>query len=189
MAGGANLQGPKILSIMGGIERAITDGKRETVTKAAMAAKVIHAIEIDRASGGDSVLSGVGLKGAKVGVRYDVSGGGFDPEALLKATGPLHFVENDTSPHLIRSRYMTGGRSRRSNLDLAGASFKRRKVVGPTQQPVINLGPLIGHRRWARHPGTKGVHPWEKGRKRAEPAIRKIMRTSTFNIIKKAARP
>jgi hypothetical protein len=182
----AQIQGPKILHVMAGIERAIIDGRTETIRKAAMAAKVIHSVEIDRASGGDGVLSGVGVKGAKVGARFDMKGSTFDPEAMIKAYGPLHLLDFNTASHMIRSKYMRGSQAKRGSL--AGGTFKRRKVIGPTLSPVINI-PGIGYRRWAKVRGTRGVHSWDKGRIRAEPVIRKIMHKGMFTIIQKAAKP
>ena len=199
MAKGASLQGPSVLKIMAGIERAIIDSRAETVQKAALRAKVIHGRVIDQASGGDGMLSGAmragsarrgigDTSGAKVGVRYHMEGTPDKPESFIKATGPLQLIERNTDGHVIRSTHLTGYKRRGFTGPTLPSQFKVKKVTGPTLQPVLNI-PGIGYRRSARHPGTKGQHPWERGRKLAAPAINKIMRGQTFTIIKKAAKP
>jgi hypothetical protein len=200
MAGkGASLKGPSVGRIMANIERAIIDERADAVRKAAMAAKNIHAREIDQASGGDGMLSGVmragsarrgvgDTSGARVGVRYHLEGKGWQPEAFFKATGPLQLIERDTDPHVIRSTHLSG-RGRRGLIGpTLPSTFKLKKVTGPTLSPVLNI-PGIGYRRSARHPGTSGRHPWEKGKRKAEPVIHGIMRKSMFTTIKRAARP
>lgn len=186
MAG--QIQGPSILRIMSGIERAIQDGRSAAIKKAALAGKVIHAAEISKASGGDSKLSGVGPKGAKVGVRFDMARGSFDPEALLKATGPMQLIESDTSGHVIRSRHATGYKRRGFVGPTLPGQFRVKNTFGPKLSPVLNI-PGIGYRRSARHPGTRGKHPWQKGKDRARPVETRIMRGATWDIIKKAAKP
>ena len=168
------------------MERAIQDGRQTTLRKAALAGKAIHASEISRATGGDSKLSGVGAKGASVGVRFDERAG-FEPEAWLKATGPLHFVENDMSGHVIRSKHLTGAKRRGFVGPTLPGQFKVKNTFGPTQRPVLKI-PGVGYRRSARHPGTKGKHPWRVGKDRARPVETRIMRTSTFEIVKRAAK-
>lgn len=197
MPGRAQIKGPKIAQIMIGMEKAILAGNRETITAASLASKTIHLAELAKASGGDLVLSntgaltGAGRKGGKVGARYDIKGESMSPESHIKATGPVGLLEYNLRPHLIRSRHLKGTRKQRSAFAYGAATFygpgKRKKKVGPTQQPVINI-PGVGYRRWAMHPGTKGKKPWAKGKKKAQPVITKIMRKRTFNIVKKAAK-
>lgn len=82
-------------------------------------------------------LSGVGKRGAAVGVRYKVH-----PEtktARVFMTGPAQLIERDTKAHRIPRE------NRRRN--------KKRPIVIPG----------VGPRRSANHPGTRGQHPWEKG--------------------------
>lgn len=93
---------------------------------------------IRAASGGDMRLSGVGRRGAKVGARFDVKGT-TNPTALIRATGPLHLVEGNTSAHRIPRE----GRRRRG----------RARVV------VVNGHPYA----YVNHPGTWGKRPWARG--------------------------
>ncbi len=59
-------------------------------------------------------LRGVGAKGAKIGVRYDVAG----PTAVVvRMTGPAHLIERDTAAHEI-------GPKRRRALHLVGGDFR-----------------------------------------------------------------
>lgn len=90
-----------------------------------------------RAVTGDMRLSGVGLRGARVGARYDIKGT-VNPTALIRATGPLHLIERDTRPHEIKRRKRRGKKA----LRLADGRF----VSGAVQ-----------------HPGTRGKRPFAKG--------------------------
>lgn len=90
-----------------------------------------------------SFLRGVGKKGRKIGVRYQVTHGEAGSSALVFATGPFQLIERDTKAHRIpRER-----------------GKKKRYVVIPG----------VGVRASANHPGTKGKHPFEKGVAEAAP--------------------
>lgn len=79
-----------------------------------------------RARTGDGKLSGVGLRGARVGARYDRKG----DVAIVRATGPAHLIESPTKPHAIEPRKRRG----------------KKAVLTPA-------GPRA---RVAKHPGTHG---------------------------------
>jgi hypothetical protein len=87
------------------------------------------------ATGGDMRLSGVGLRGARVGARYDVRGVE-NPVALVRATGPYHLLERDTRAHGIAPR-------------------KRRR----TRALRFRDGTFAAS---VQHPGTRGRHTFEK---------------------------
>ncbi len=93
--------------------------------------------EIRAATNGDMEMSGVGLRGARVGARYDIKGT-VNPTALIRATGPLHLIERDTRPHEIKRRKRRGKKA----LRMADGRF----VSGAVQ-----------------HPGTRGKRPFAKG--------------------------
>lgn len=109
----------------------------------------------------------VGKSGRKkVGARYDLirNGGG----AIVKATGPLHLVERDTSPHNIprvkgdvRSYARSGKKLKRATTVRSGPKLKRLLIGGE-----VRMGPV-------KHPGTKGKHPFEKGVKQFLPSAGK----------------
>ncbi len=126
--------------------------KVERGQKAAVNAGALHITTHLRATiaaaSGDSVLSGVGKKGAKVGARYNVRGTTKDPDALITATGPLHLLERDTKAGY---RQWKTRRSRRLSGGLAG--------------PRMAMG----------HPGTQGKAPFAKGVAAAQPTIGRVM--------------
>jgi hypothetical protein len=105
------------------------------VRKAALHVTTAIRLEIRKVTG-DMKLSGVGRRGARVGAKYDIKGT-VNPTAFITATGPLHLIERDTSPHRVP-------RNRRSGR-------KRYAVIG---------GHPYDH---ADHPGTAGKHPFERG--------------------------
>ena len=76
---------------------------------------------------GDGKMSGVGLRGAKVGARFDKPAG--RDNAVVRATGPAHLLESNTKPHRI------GPRKRRG-----------KKAIATPEGP----------RAYVQHPGTKG---------------------------------
>lgn len=76
---------------------------------------------------GDGRLSGVGVRGARVGARYDRLPG--RETALVRATGPAHLIEGDTKAHVIVPRKRRG----------------KRAVATP-----------YGPRASVQHPGTRG---------------------------------
>lgn len=121
---------------------AIDGAARDGVFKAALLVKTSVVAQI-----GTTRLRGVGRKGAKVGVRFDVKGQQ-NPTALVRATGPLHLLERSTRPHEIRPK-RRGGKA------------------------VVISG--VGPRAYAHHPGTKGKHPWERGLARALPQVPEVM--------------
>ncbi len=127
--------------------KALANARRDTVNDAALAGKRIIEGSI-RGVVPDMRLSG--MRNAKVGVRYDIKGTQ-NPTALMRATGPLHIVENSTGAHTIPR---SGGRRRR-----------KRKTL------------LIGGswRRSVEHPGTAGQRPFAKGKALAEPVMRTII--------------
>lgn len=82
-------------------------------------------------------LRGVGKKGARIGVRYDVKS---DEAVVVKALGPLHLLERDTRAHTIEPKKRRA-KSGRAAVKLSDGSFRSS----------------------VQHPGTKGQHPFEKG--------------------------
>lgn len=92
--------------------------------------------EIMVATGGDNRLSGVGKNGKRVGARYDIKGR-VNPTALIKATGPLHLIERDTSAHEIKAKRRRGGNA------------------------ALKVGDKFY--RSVEHPGTRAKRPFGKG--------------------------
>lgn len=129
---------------------------RDGVTKAALLVKKSVQAELVSAGVQGGRMRGVGKKGARVGVRYDVKGT-TNPTALVRATGPVHLLERSTRPH---------------------------KITPKGKKKVINIAG-IGPRRFAMHPGTRGKHPWAKGVARVAPLVPKVMaREQTASLLR-----
>lgn len=123
----------------------------------AMAFEVKRTVERNlRAAGvpANGRLRGVGRRGARIGVRYDVAGFQ-NPSAFIRMFGPAHLVEGPTRPHEIpRASRVARGRRR----------GQRRYVVIPG----------VGVRSRAMHPGTRGKYPWRIGVAIAKPKLPKV---------------
>jgi hypothetical protein len=132
--------------------------EHRTVEIAALAVKTSVTAAMAAAGVNNGKLRGVGKKGAKVGVRYDVAGN----TALVRATGPFQLIERDTKDHRIPK--------------MRGSRAKKRVVVIPG----------VGVRAWANHPGTKGKHPWEKGVIAAVPVAEKAHGAALYQALEKA---
>jgi len=127
--------------------------ERTAVGQAALAGKGIILANM-----GTRTLSGVGKRGARLGVRYDLKGGN-SPTALLRVTGPAHLLNNPTAAHRIEPR----GRTRTAS----GRARRGAKAITPDGNP----------RAGANHPGTKGKRFFERSvpqvRKAADPILRR----------------
>jgi hypothetical protein len=130
--------------------KAVTRANRVGVEKACLAGKNVMLANMVAALGGTRI-SGVGKKGAKVGVRYDVVGY-VNPVGIIKYTGPVHLANSGTRPHEIlprRSQTTAKGNKRRGSAS----------ALSPKGNP------------WAaarvQHPGTPG----KKFAEKAEPVV------------------
>ncbi len=136
---------------------ALQEAQKRGIQKAALHVTGKIRDEI-RSVTGDMRLSGVGRRGAKVGAKFDIKGS-INPTALITATGPLHLIERDTSPHRIPR---TRGRKKR-------------------------IAVIDGHPyHHANHPGTAGKHPFAKGVARGAPDTPKIFQAEVRKAVVKA---
>lgn len=124
------------------VARTVPKMERNVVERIADDVKRSVERQMRQAVGPEQRMSGIGKRGARIGARYDVFSTGDEVFALVKATGPAHIVERDTKPHSLAPRQ------------------KRRK---PGRKRRVLVIPGVGVRAYAKHPGTKGKHPWEKG--------------------------
>gem|GEM_PF-5995320 len=92
----------KLSNLAGSIDKA----NKDTLDKSAFVVKARILAEASKAIGGD--LSFGGKK--KVGVNYRVS----PQQAVIKATGPMHWLEKGTKPHAIAPKGAGGSRASRS---------------------------------------------------------------------------
>ena len=117
----------------------------------------------------DLNLSGVGTKGAKIGVRTRVGA----THAEVKATGPWQFIEFRTKAHVITSKRFTGPRRGRGERVAAGQRTLRAGFRGLGVSGAAIRTPY-GPRTYVKHPGTKGQLPFKHGVDRALPQLPKI---------------
>lgn len=129
---------------------AIEEASKEGVRAAALEVTQSVRRTVAAASGGDSRLSGVGKRGAKVGAGFDVKGTR-NPTAVVQARGPLHLIERSTKPHAITP--------------------KKRNKTRAIQTPE-------GPRASAQHPGTRGKHPFERGVALASPRVPRVFQAA-----------
>jgi len=104
--------------------RGITRANRVGVEKACLAGKNVMLANMTAALGGTR-MSGVGRKGAKVGVRYDVRGYQ-NPVGIIKYVGPVHLVNSDRRAYDIlprNSQTTAKGNRRRGAKALAATGF------------------------------------------------------------------
>ena len=146
-----------------GFQGRLQEAQRRAVGASALHVKKVVGASIAGAVGADMRMSGVGKKGVKVGVRYDVLGFQ-NPTARVYATGPLHLVERGTKAHRIPKQ--RGKRAR-----------KRLLVI-----------PGVGVRMWANHPGTSGKYPWRRGVAAAAPATPRIFKAEIHRALKETFR-
>lgn len=104
-------------------------------TKVPLNATALHVKKLFETSAASSGVLGHKVARGKIGVRYDIKGGGQRAVALVRYTGPAHLANNPTSAHRIEPRRRRGSRRRR------GAR-------------ALTIGGNV--RAWANHPGTRG---------------------------------
>lgn len=138
--------------------RAITRASRVGVEEACLAGKEVLLASAASAglTPGEQMSGTAGTtrrSKSRFNVRYRVWGVQ-NPFGLIWMTGPVHLVNNPTSPHWIAARHSAFGRSGRGGFNLTGASA--------LQFPSLDVrwGPV-----W--HPGTAGKDFFG----RAEPVI------------------
>lgn len=133
--------------------KGLSDLERRRLVAVVRKAKREIEDEVRSASGGDLRLSGVGRKGAKLGVRDRTETG----SGTIYATGPIQLIEHDTAAHVI-------------------PRVNRRK------KKVLHF-PDGSFRRTVEHPGTSGKAPFAKGVRKVRPKIGRYFDQETAEII------
>lgn len=150
----------------------IANSNAEAVGAAAQVVKDATIPYVRRATGGDLRLSGVGKKGARIGVRYNVRGQA-NATAIVSATGPAQLVERDVKPHVVTSRYSPKalGRTRARRLASANAAATfnalaagggATKGAGWDRRAVIKFGDVVA-RYAVQSGGSRGRFPYRDG--------------------------
>ena len=146
----------QVAARMGALATNFARAERDAVLRAALLAKQVHVAEL-RAVTGDQRMSGVGLKGARVGARFIPLGGG----AIVQATGPVHLLERPSKPHPIKA-----GKRRRGGT--------RARALGVPGHPYASV----------QHPGVRNPRrPWLRGFVKATPVVTRTIQQqygSTF---------
>lgn len=142
---------------------AIRRAQKPAVTAAAVEVVKVQRRLVAIATGGDSRLSGVGKRGARLSVGFDVKGL-TNATAIIQARGPWQFIERDTEAHRIPRQ-----RSRRAR--------KRVAVVGDGPEDVYAS---------VMHPGTSGKHPFERGWQLSQTASKKAFADVELDAIAKS---
>jgi len=129
-------------------------------------------------------LRGVGKKGAKLGVRYNIGHYEGVSKALVFATGPFHLIERDTTAHPIPklkgSSSQQTGKIRAKKGRLFGPAFGGLSAKATDAKPLKLVGGK--YRAHVVHPGTKGKHPWERGVAMSVPKIKPLYE-SNVNLV------
>jgi hypothetical protein len=151
------MAGPDAIKIFSGMEKALSRDRHEVIKKAAFRAKTAHLSELNK---GTSTLRlrNVGVKGARVGIRYTTKTKGYAmAEGELFATGPVHILDRPTMPH---------------------------HIIAGTRDGFSALMPTpYGFFAAVTHPGTKGKRTFDKGFKKAQPLISKTIRGRAHETI------
>lgn len=186
---GVSANGAELAAKLGKAANAIERARRDMVTAAAMEMKQALVAEITRDTR-DGRLSGVGRNGVKVGAGFTVSGTR-NPTALMAPRGPVWLIDRNTSPHWITSRHARGSRAGRARA-LGGNAYRASRRTGPVVSSLghgppapggaagggrraVILIPGTGHRRRARHPGTRGKRTWSRGVRIGTPAAARAL--------------
>ncbi len=180
----------QLLAKMDKFAGAAPKANRAATLQAADLVKTATLAHLRTATGGDLILSGVGKKGAKLGVRYNIQGD-ISANAVVRATGPVQIVENRTHAHVIGPKGLKGGkRAKRGAANRTGMGQRQRAIDEGTA--IYGRGDVlkIGDRyvRYAYHPGTAGKHPWEKGVKEATPKTSAVFQRAYHAALAEAFR-
>ena len=109
-------------------------------------ATALHVKKLFEASAASAGVLGHRVAGGRIGVRYDIQGGGGQhATAVVRYTGPAHLVNNPTRAHRIEPRRPRGVRTRRRR----GAQ-------------ALTIGGNL--RAWANHPGTGGKRFYQRAK-------------------------
>jgi hypothetical protein len=122
-------------------------------------AAVIETKKIIKASMAKAIGGDMRMGKKRINIRDDKIRRGY----IVRATGPAHLIERNTSPHRIAPKRRRGRGRGRGVLAIPGIGFR----------PYVN------------HPGTTGKHPFEKGAKAAvRPAAIAYRKAAMTDLLK-----
>jgi hypothetical protein len=157
---------------------------RETVTKSAYRTKVIY-LAGARTAGlvPGRRMMGVGRRGAAWGVKYDIfetSPG--DASTVIKFYGPVHLVNNDTTPHLIEGRGARSARREQARQVISALTGTRVRRARRSSGPQVLSMPW-GVRAYAKHPGTRGKNFFRPADDFARSEVKRIVAASRRELL------
>lgn len=151
-------------------------------------ATALRGKQIFQAAAGGLIGTTVAGKRKAIGARYDLKAkGAGEGQAVVTYTGPAHLVNNPTRPHVIAAKRLgltrrrsTSRAARERDVTLAfggsaaGMFGALRAATRTTRSgaersngaAALTIGSEL--RAYARHPGTRGKHFFEKAREIAE---------------------
>ena len=94
-------------------------------------------------------------------------------DVAIRWTPLAHIVDQPTKPHLIQRKAFVGTRGRGKRARKGAAVLAAFGVDANNYGGPLNI-PGVGYRATAHHPGTKGKHFVDKGKKRAIPAASEV---------------
>lgn len=134
-------------------------------------------------------LRNVGKSGAKLSVGLEVNGRGEMASARVFAKGPWQLIERSTRPHLIipkGARGLGAGRTakiRNASSLLEVAPRLSGLKIGFGRGAVLKVGD--GFAAYAKHPGTRGKHPWADASGPAALAAARVMESSVEAVMRR----
>ena len=152
------------------------------VQKEALAATTAVRKRISQAAPGGTLRAGGkkkdGARSARVGARFDKLNGD-QAGAIVRAQGPVHLIERDTSAHWIPRQLggtithtASGRRRSKASVVRRKANVNKVLVIGGN----VVQGPI-------RHPGTKGKHPFKRGVKDFMPSAGRLLEKGAHALI------
>ena len=154
----------------------------EAVKRASLDIKNPIEQQLIRAVGPDMRMSGVGARGAKLSVRFDLKGIR-NPTSLIRAVGPWQLIERPTSAHpiFVRAAAARGRGARRVNTqNRLDQAFGGRGAYRHGTLAFPGVGGTV-FRRVVQHPGTSGKRPFAKGLQIGAPRARRTLQRSTHD--------
>lgn len=118
--------------------------------------------QLARAGVTDGRLRNVGKKGAKIGT---VVKPGQQGTVVVRATGPFHLIERPTKKHTLTTRAAT----RRVQAQAQTSAGKTVRAGASKGAKALSINGAA--RASAKHPGTRGKHPFERATHTAAPKI------------------
>lgn len=154
-----------LTAMAGRLPKELQTAQERTVMQMALVTTKAMREQVRLATGGDSRLSGVGKKGARIGARYVMLRAAANPTAAVRATGPAHLVEHPTEAHSIAPKRRRGEQGRRA------LRFRDGRFAASAQ-----------------HRGTHPSKPYERGYLASRDAAGQVFDRQVQDAIRKAMR-